>query len=118
MTPQQLNAALRQLHADCPAISGTVLATSDGLILAATDCLDNETAAATAVHLTEVTQQHLGLILASSCTDLLVWSEEVLWYVLRLPGQQVLMLSASADCPPGMLRLVARDAAERLDVDG
>jgi predicted regulator of Ras-like GTPase activity (Roadblock/LC7/MglB family) len=106
---RQLSQALMALHRQCKAMRGSVSATSDGLVLAAFGDLDNDTAAATAVHITQVAEQHLSLLMPSRCRDQIIWTDTAVWYTLRLADQHMLMVVADADCAPGLLRVVSYD---------
>lgn len=114
---QEFARLLQELHAHCQDIRGTVVATQDGFILAASGELDNDTAAATAVHLTEVAEQHLSLLRSARCIDQIVWTDNSIWYITRLADEYILMSVAESTCNPGMLRLVSRnidDAVRRI----
>lgn len=112
---RQLSQALQDLHAQCRDIRGSVIATNEGLILAAMGALDNDTAAATAVHITQVVEQHLSLLQPSRCRDQINWTDTAIWYTVRLADDYVLMAVADVRCTPGLLRLLSRrlDAAVR-----
>lgn len=105
---------LAQLAHACAPVCGAVLATEDGLVLAATGCLQLDVAAASATQLLQNVDQHLSLIAATDTAELLVWSASKVWYLARMPNRCVLMVCAEADCPVGGLRLIARESARRL----
>jgi predicted regulator of Ras-like GTPase activity (Roadblock/LC7/MglB family) len=107
-------AALQMIKIDCPQLQGAVLATSDGLLLAATGCMDTEVAAASAAYLGEHIEENLSLIANVNVAELMVWSQTLVWYLTRLPGQCVLMVCASPDCHAGALRLAGSATARRL----
>jgi predicted regulator of Ras-like GTPase activity (Roadblock/LC7/MglB family) len=111
---QGLLEVLLQLARDCEPVRGAVLATDDGLVLAATGCLCSETAAASAAHLAHNVDQNLSLLVSTICSELLVWSPTLVWYLARLSGGGVLMVCAGSDCHAGGLRLAASEAARRL----
>lgn len=104
----QLAPLLQRLHTDCAEVRGAVIATQEGLVLAATGQCDNEIAAATAAHITEVIERHLSLIQDTSCEDLFIWTKSAVWYIARVTHKCIVMATASPDCSPGMLRLVTR----------
>lgn len=104
----QFSQLLQQLHIQCNEIHGTVIATSEGFILAASGDLNNDTAAATAVHISQVVEQHLSLLQSTRCRDQIIWTDTALWYIMRLAGDYILMAVADQNCTPGMLRLVTR----------
>lgn len=103
-----LSLTLAQVHSECGAIRGTVLANAEGLILAACGELDSETAAAASVHIAQVIEQHLALLQPSGLQEQIIWTEDAVWYILRLSQGYVLMATADVHCAAGMLRLVCR----------
>jgi predicted regulator of Ras-like GTPase activity (Roadblock/LC7/MglB family) len=107
-------AALAQLQEVCPQISGAVLSTSEGLILAATGELSSDAAAASAVHLAEQLDRSLMLLSGTGCDVMLVWSEAAVWCLARLSGQCALMARAGADCPAGALKLAVEHVGREL----
>lgn len=105
----QFSRLLQELHLQCPDIRGTVVATFEGFILSASGELDNDTAAATAVHINQVVEQHLSLLRSARCIDQIVWTDNSIWYITRLADEYILMAVAENSCNPGMLRLVSRN---------
>jgi predicted regulator of Ras-like GTPase activity (Roadblock/LC7/MglB family) len=105
---------LQQIAIDCPQLQGAVLATPDGLLLAATGCMNTEVAAASAAYLGEHIQENLSLISTANVTELMVWSQNLVWYLIRLPGRYVLMVCATTDCHAGALRLAVGATARRM----
>ena len=111
----QLSRVLADLQGQCSGIRGTVIATSDGFVLAAAGVLENETAAATAVHVTQVVEQHLGLLQPSPYREQIIWTDNALWYICGLAGTNVMMVLADAHCTAGMLRMVCRNIGDALN---
>jgi predicted regulator of Ras-like GTPase activity (Roadblock/LC7/MglB family) len=107
-------AALVRLQQECPQVTGAVLATADGLILAATGNLASDAAAASAVHLTEEVDRCLALLSDRRCDHLLVWGESAIWCLIRLSGRCALLARAGADCQAGALRLAVEGIAQEL----
>lgn len=105
----QLSHLLQELHLQCPDIRGTVVATYEGFILSASGELENDTAAATAVHITRVVEEHLSLLRSTKCIDQIVWTDNSIWYITRIADEYILMAVAENVCNPGMLRLVSRN---------
>lgn len=105
-----IRAALARLQDDCPEILGSVLATSEGLILAASGDLASDAAAATAVHLGEEADRCLKRLSGDGCEVMLIWGESDVWCLSQLSARSALMARAGADCRAGALRL----AVERL----
>ena len=106
---QQFSRLLQELHIQCNEIRGTVVATAEGFLLAASGELDNDMAAATAVHISQVVDQHLSLLQPASSRDQLIWTDSGVWYITRLADEYILMAVAEIHCTPGMLRLVSRN---------
>lgn len=107
-------AALAQLQEVCPQVSGAVLATSEGLILAATGELSSDAAAASAVHLAEQLDRSLMLLSGTGGNVMLVWGEAAVWCLARLSGRCALMARAGADCPAGALKLAVEHVGREL----
>ena len=85
--------ALARLQEDCPEVLGAVLATSEGLILAASGELASDAAAASAVHLIEQVDRCLGLLCGEGCEAMLIWAETELWCLARLGARSALRLA-------------------------
>lgn len=115
METKQLLAILQRLQDDCPQARGAVLATADGLVLAANGALNDEASAATAAHLAEVVEHHLSFIIATRCDDILVRAASAVWYLTRIADHCVVMVTATPDCSLGMLRLVAKRAGAEVE---
>ena len=107
-------AALARLQDECPEILGSVLATSEGLILAASGKLASDAAAATAVHLAEEADRCLKLLSGDGCEVMLIWGESEVWCVSRLPARSALMARAGTDCRAGALRLAVKRVGREL----
>lgn len=107
-------AALARLHEQCPEILGSVLATSEGLILAASGELASDAAAATAVHLAEEADRCLKLISGDGCEVMLVWGDSEVWCLSQLSAHTALMARANAECRAGALRLAVKRLGREL----
>lgn len=114
MEKDEFLAALERLRVDCPQIEGAVLATREGLVLMATGCLQGDVSAACAVHLADRVDQNLSLVLATQCSELLIWASPSVWYLTRLADQCVLMVCSAPTCRTGALRLAGKNAARQL----
>lgn len=115
MSPgDSLRTALARLHEDCPEVTGAVLATGEGLILAATGQLASDAAAATAAHLAEEVDRCLALLSDRGCDRVLIWGEAAIWCLVRLPGGGTLLARATADCRAGALKLAVEGVAQDL----
>lgn len=106
--------ALARLQQECPQVTGAVLSTADGLILAATGQLASDAAAATAAHLTEEVNRCLALLCDPGCDRLLIWGESAIWYLVRLSGRCALLARATADCRAGAMKLAIEGIAQQL----
>jgi len=107
-------AALARLQDECPEILGSVLATSEGLILAASGQLASDAAAATAVHLAQEADRCLKLLSGDGCDVMLIWGESDVWCLSQLPARSALMARAGADCRAGALRLAVKRLGREL----
>ena len=103
-----LQALLDDLPLQCAPLQGSVIATAEGLVLAASGVLATDSAAATAAYVMGLAEQHLGLLQPLQCREQLIWADNALWCIQRLAQGHVLMSVAQADCAPGLLRLVCQ----------
>lgn len=118
---ERLQQAMRQVQADCGDIRGCVLATPEGLVLAAHGSLGGDVAAAAASSLVDQFDRHLALLAAGpSCGEALLWTPASLWGVGRLDGRHVVLAQAAPACATGTLRLamarLRRDLAAPLQM--
>ncbi len=113
-----LEAALDQLRRDCPDLTGALIATEEGLLLASQGDIGSETAAAMASHLADSLDRDLALIAQAACDESLLWTAGSLWGVARLQTRHVVMVQAIAECRTANLRLalkrLRRDLAQPL----
>lgn len=100
-----ISGALTQLLHDCPHVEGAVLATDEGLVLAACGALSCDAAAAGAVHIVAEVDRCLSLLAAQRSGSLLIWEEHSMWYLKRLYGRWVIMANACSQCRVGALRM-------------
>lgn len=107
-------AALARLQDECPQVLGAVLATSEGLILAACGELTSDAAAASAVHLAEQVDRCLGLLSGESGETMLIWGQSEVWCLMRVSARCVLMARAGADCRAGALKLAVHQGGQEL----
>ena len=114
MDPDDFFAALGRLNVDCPQIEGAVLATREGLLLAATGCLQGEASAASAADLTQRIDENLSLMASTHCSELLIWASPSVWYLTRLADECVLMACSAPTCHTGALRLAGKNVARQL----
>lgn len=114
MASDEFLAAWARLNEDCPQVQGAVLATREGLLLAASGCLQDEASAASAADLAERVDQNLSLMVSTQCSELLIWASPSVWYLTRLAVPCVLMVRATPACRTGALRLAGQNAARQL----
>lgn len=118
-TLDALLGAIDGVCADCADVQGAVLATAEGLVLAARGTLAGEVPAAAATYLADDLDRHLSLVLSTACSDALVWTPAGLWGLARLPSRHVVLVHAADRCAAGTLRLalarLRRDCAPALE---
>ena len=114
MASDEFLAAWARLNVDCPQVQGAVLATREGLLLAASGCLQDEASAASAADLAERVEQNLSLMVSTQCSELLIWAAPSVWYLTRLAVPCVLMVCATPACRTGALRLAGQNVARQL----
>lgn len=115
MASDEFLAAWVRLNVDCPQVQGAVLATREGLLLAASGCLQDEASAASAADLAERVDQNLSLMVSTQCSELLIWASPSVWYLTRLTVVPcVLMVCAAPACRTGALRLAGKNVARQL----
>lgn len=103
--PDPLLEAIDGVQEQCGDIVGAVLATAEGLVLAARGSLAGDVPAATATHLADLLERDLSVLLGASCHEALFWSGDGLWGVARLPSRHVVLAHGKAPCAAGTLRL-------------
>ena len=101
-----LLAAMNAVRADCSDLRGVVLATPEGLVLAACGSLQGEVAAAMASGLAGLLDHHLQLLASPSITDAIFWTADAQWGLVRLDSQHVALAQAEPRISTGTLRLV------------
>jgi hypothetical protein len=100
-----LSHAIARVQGDCEDILGAVLATPEGLVLAARGTLEGDVPAAAATHLADVLDHNLSLLLSTSCSEALVWTPAGVWGIARLPSRHVVLAHAASSCAANTLRL-------------
>lgn len=110
---------LGQVPALCPDFGGAVLATRDGLVLAAIGDYRGDTPAACAASLSVHLQDDLQP-LASGGTEavlneVLIFGDDTLWYLSRLTAGHLLLLCSRQTIHAGAVRLAGQTTATRLN---
>lgn len=110
---------LGQLERMCPAFEGSVVATGDGLVLAAAGSYRGDTPAACAtsmyVHISDDLRALTGDGAEADFRDLLVFGDAVLWYLTRLTGDHRLLICSRQTTHVGAVRLAGETVARQLD---
>lgn len=109
-----LSHALEALQTQSPEVKGAVLATCEGLVLAASGALATDAAAASGTHMADQIDRCLSLLAQEVCGELLIWTEASLWCLVRLAGRCTLLVSAGPECQAGALRLATRRTGDLL----
>jgi predicted regulator of Ras-like GTPase activity (Roadblock/LC7/MglB family) len=94
------------VQADCADLSGVMVTSADGLVLATRGTLDGDTAAAAASHIATELQTALRMLDGGPCADVLIWTASALWAVARMNGGEVLLVECTPQSRPGVVRLV------------
>jgi predicted regulator of Ras-like GTPase activity (Roadblock/LC7/MglB family) len=110
---------LQQLPSLCPEFAGAVVATGDGLVLAAVGEYQGDTPAACAaslfVHLKDDLQPLQGPGTVFSPSELLVFGDDALWHLSRLTAGHLLLLCSRPTPHVGAVRLAGQTTAARLN---
>lgn len=114
-----LREALEQLPAMCPAFAGAVVATRDGLVLAAVGDYGGDTPAACAASLSVHLEDDLQPLREErgdpGLQEALFFGRERLWHLSRLDGGHLLLVGCGPTPHVGALRLAGQTAAQRLN---
>ncbi|MEK9802383.1 MAG: hypothetical protein VW475_03130 [Curvibacter sp.] len=110
---------LQQLPALCPAFAGAVVATCDGLVMAAVGDYGGDMPAACAASLGVHLQDDLQPLAADAPTALpgeaLIFGSDRLWYFSRLTAGHLLLLNSRQTVHAGAVRLAGQTTATRLN---
>lgn len=110
---------LEQLPSLCPAFAGAVVATRDGLVLAAVGDYGGDTPAACAaslgVHLQDDLQPLVAAGTAANPKEVLIFGDGTLWYLSRLVAGHLLLLNSRQTLHAGAVRLAGQTTAMRLN---
>ena len=114
MLPVSISEVLDQLAENCPGLQGAVVATHDGLLLAATPSFSGDTPAACAASLSVHLETDLSLIQQTGLSEALVWAPPGIWYLARLAHNHLLLAYSSDPDQAGALRLSGQIAAQQI----
>jgi len=106
---------LEQLEQNCPELQGAVVATHDGLVLAASANFSGDVPAACAASLAVQLEQDLTLIQNTRFTESLIWSDPGIWYLAVLNYNHRLLAHSRSSDHAGALRLAGQIAAMQLN---
>ena len=109
---QDILAALSQ---EDEGVLGAVLATPDGLVLAASGQLTGDLPAASAAGLVQQVNEALAAMSSGKVHQMLLWSAADIWSVNLLLGGHLLMLRCAPTLPAGAVRLLGQLAQEQLN---
>ena len=109
---------LHQLESACPAFSGAVVATRDGLVLAFAGGHRGDTPAACAASMAFHLQDDLQHLTADGETgprEALVFGACTTWYLSRLRTDHLLLIESRQTVHAGAVRLAGQTATSRLN---
>lgn len=110
---------LGQLESICPALAGAVVATRDGLVLAAIGDYQGDTPAACAASLSVHLQDDLQPLAAGSRDarreELLIFGDNMLWYLSHLAAGHLLLIGSRQTLHAGAVRLAGQTTTRQLN---
>lgn len=110
---------LGQVPALCPDFGGAVLATRDGLVLAAIGDYQGDTPAACAASLSVHLQDDLQPLVSDGSDapmkEALIFGDDTLWYLSRLTAGHLLLVCSRQTVHAGAVRLAGHTTAMRLN---
>lgn len=110
---------LGQLPSLCPDFAGAVVATRDGLVLAAIGGYQGDTPAACAaslsVHLQDDLQPLAANGKAAALKEALIFGDDSLWYLSRLTAGHLLLIGSRQTIHAGAVRLAGQTTTTRLN---
>lgn len=115
LMPLNIPDVLAQFAANCPELRGAVVATQDGLVLAATPSFNGDTPAACAASLSVHIGDDLSHLIDHSFTESLVWTPPGVWYLARLGHKHLLLAYSESAIHAGAIRLAGQIAAQQIN---
>lgn len=110
---------LSQLQSSCPALAGAVVATRDGLVLAAIGDYQGDTPAACAASLSVHLQGDLQPLTAAphdkGPQELLIFGDNMLWYLGHLTAGNLLLVGSRQPLHAGAVRMAGQVTARQLN---
>lgn len=111
LTPHDV---LVRMMNNCPELQGVVIATGDGLVLAAHGLLGGDAPAACAASLSGQIEENLLLIHHTRMNEVLFWCTPGLWYLTRAAHGHLLLAYAASAEHAGALRLAGQIATQQM----
>lgn len=115
LIPVTIEDTLAQLKQHCGDILGAAVATGDGLILAATDALSGDDAAACASSLAHHLSKELLAIGQNNFNEGLLWTSPTIWYIGKLSHAHLLLVHCATENQAGLLRIACQQASQQLN---
>ena len=110
---------LGRLESICPALAGAVVATRDGLVLAAVGDYQGDTPAACAASLSVHLQDDLQPLVVGpheiGREELLVFGDHMLWYLSHLATGHLLLIGSRQTVHAGAVRLAGQTTTRQLN---
>jgi predicted regulator of Ras-like GTPase activity (Roadblock/LC7/MglB family) len=92
----------------CPGVEGVVIATADGLVLAAHGRLQGDDAAACAAQLALETEASMALVGHGGPGEVMLWTDTHVWYQTRTPSHHTVLAVSASHAHAGALRMAVR----------
>ncbi|HEX5783462.1 MAG TPA: roadblock/LC7 domain-containing protein [Burkholderiaceae bacterium] len=94
----------------CPGVEGVVIASAEGLLLAAHGQLQGDEAAACAAQLTIETQTTMAILGHERPMEAMLWTDTHVWYQTRTPSNHSVLAVSASHAHAGALRMAVRSA--------
>lgn len=115
LMPLNIPDVLAQFATNCPGLAGAVVATQDGLVLAATDSFNGDMHAGCAASLAVHAGSDLAIVQDTPVTEMMFWSPPGIWYLARLEHKHLLLACCQSSEYAGALRLAGQIAVQQIN---
>jgi predicted regulator of Ras-like GTPase activity (Roadblock/LC7/MglB family) len=115
LMPLNIPDVLAQFATNCPELKGAVVATQDGLVLAATASFNGDIPAACAASLSVHVDGDLSYVHDTGFTESMFWTPPGIWYLARLEHKHLLLAYSQSAEHAGALRLAGQIAAQQIN---
>lgn len=115
LMPLNIPDVLTEFASNCPELKGAVVATQDGLVLAATASFNGDTPAACAASLSVHIADDLSYVQDSRFVESMFWTPPGIWYLARLEHKHLLLAYSESSEHAGALRLAGQIAAQKIN---